>query len=109
MKYKSTMHNLDKRQCYLCEKLHGDYSEKLVIHHHHVFGGPYKKASEKYGFIVNLCPFHHVGDISGNQEAVHGAPDSKRYSDMLKKDAQGIFEEDHPRNDFIRIFGKSRL
>lgn len=109
MKYKSALQDLSKRQCYLCAKLNGDDWEKPALHHHHIFGGPYKKASEKYGFIVLLCPYHHEGDIRGNREAVHDAKNSKLYSDMLKIDAQKEFEKDHTRKEFIDVFGKSRI
>ena len=109
MKYKSVMQDLSERRCYLCARLYGDETEKVHLHHHHVFSGPYKRASEKYGFIVTLCLYHHEGDITGNREAVHDAPHSKEYSDMLKRDAQKIFEQDHSRQEFIKIFGKSRL
>ena len=37
MKYKSVMQDLSERRCYLCARLYGDETEKVNLHHHHVF------------------------------------------------------------------------
>lgn len=71
---------------------------------HHCFAGvANRKLSDKYGYIVPLCPEHHrTGEF-----AVH----RNRNADLLiKRRAQQHFETHvGNRSDFIRIFGRSYL
>lgn len=71
---------------------------------HHVFGGSgNRKLSDKYGYIVPLCPEHHrTGTF-----AVH----RNRGTDlMIKQRAQKHFEDHNgTREEFIKIFGRSWL
>lgn len=86
--------------CYLCRKLHGDWSRKQPIHEHHVFGGVANRPlSEEYGLKVYLCMEHHVA----GPEAVHT---NKEIMDMVRKDAQRKFEKEYDL-DFREIFGKN--
>lgn len=48
----------DESVCYLCAVLNCDYSHKRT-EKHHIFGGPDRRMSEKYGLTVRLCPEHH--------------------------------------------------
>lgn len=72
---------------------------------HHIYGGPNRDKSEKYGLVVDLC--HYRCHIFGEQ-AAHRCQETRlllRRSGQLKvMDEQGWTEE-----DFIREFGKSYL
>lgn len=105
---KSIMHDKERRYCYLCAGLHGDFSEKPELEEHHVFGGPNRKWSEKYGLKVYLCKKHHTGDITGSREAVHNNP-STYYADILKYKAQEEFEKKYGHELFVKTFGKNYL
>ncbi len=90
----------DYNECYLC----GANGTMDYLHWHHVFGGPNRKNSEKYGLKVRICGFkcHENGP-----KAVHKC---KETADNLKAAAQRAFEEKHgTREDFMRIFGRNYL
>lgn len=100
---KSIMHDKKDGTCYLCMKLHGDYSRKSVLQEHHVMGGTAnRKKSEKYGLKVYLCPPHHLNGLS--PEAVHENIKIRRYVEAA---AQEAFEEHYPDKDFQKVFGKN--
>ena len=82
------------RRCYLC----GSYRN---VEKHHVYSGPYRKASEKHRMTVDLCAECHRGPQGVHQDAEQ----NKR----LKAGFQGKFEETHSREEFRRIFGKSYI
>lgn len=69
---------------------------------HHIFGGANRKISDKYGFTVRLCHYHH-------NEPPDGAHFNREFDLKLKRWAQGIYEETNTREDFIKEFGKSWL
>lgn len=73
------------------------------VERHHIFGGSYKKASEKRGFVIPLRPDLHPNGVFFD----------KRYKDLdsrLKEMAQAYYESHYgTREDFIAEFGKSRL
>lgn len=81
-------------ECLVCKSPH--------VHKHHIYAGSRRKLSEEYGCWCFLCPRHHNMSDSG----VHfdTVLDLK-----LKKLCQELFEEDHSREEFISIFGKSYL
>ena len=95
---KSIMH--DGKECYLC----GANGTCDALHWHHIFGGPNRKHSERFGLKVRLCgqQCHENG-----QEAVH----KNRQIDLaLKAAGQRAFERIHgTREDFMKIFGKNYL
>lgn len=97
----SIMHEKDGT-CYLCIRLHDDYSPKLIQEHHVIFGTANRKLSEKYGLKVYLCLAHHEHGI----EAVHM---NAEIALILKKEAQKCFEEKYPDLSFLGIFGKNYL
>ena len=82
-------------KCYLCGKW-GKCDE------HHVFSGPCRKTSDRYGFVVHLCRKCH--------SLIH---DSARGSDLklyLHQRGQIIYEERiGSREEFIRDFIRSYL
>lgn len=68
---------------------------------HHIFGGPWRPKSEKYGLVVPLCRECH-------QEA-HFGPRSKEIMEKLHKDGELRFRREHPDLDFRAIFGREYL
>lgn len=82
------------KACYLC-------GFTLNLHKHHIFGGPWRNVSEKYGCWCYLCSRCHVGP-----DGVHENRDKDLF---LKREAQETFEGEFTREDFIKIFGKSYL
>lgn len=80
------------------------FTGSYEVERHHIFGGPYRKKSEKYGFVVPLRPDLHPNGADANGEY---AADIDRY---LKQMAQRYFEEHYGnRQGFICIFGRSYL
>ena len=70
---------------------------------HHIFYGPYRSKSEKWGMKVGLCREHHEGRPNG----VHGG---NRALDLkLKAEAQRKFEELHGHEMFMEEFGRNYL
>ena len=99
----SIIHDKGSRTCYLCAKLHYDFSQKTVLEEHHIFGGnPNRRNSERYGLKVYLCPGHH----RTSNEAVH-RPDRNDCQRMLQIMGQRYFEEYYPQLDFVAIFGRN--
>lgn len=69
---------------------------------HHVFFGPLRKKSDKWGMKVYLTPKYHRHSPSG----VH----VNRHNDLtVKKYAQKCFEEKHGHDKFMEIFGRNYL
>ena len=69
--------------------------------HHIYFGTANRKQSDKYGFIVPLCYDHHRGP--------NGVHNNRALDLYLKRLYQKAFEQEHSREEFRRIFGKSYL
>lgn len=86
------------RKCFLC----GGTSN---LDRHHIFSGPFRKKSEKYGLTVYLC--HDTCHIFG-PDAVHQSRETmlkvKRYGQRKAMQENGWSTE-----DFIREFGKNYL
>jgi hypothetical protein len=72
------------------------------LENHHIFGGPYRKKSEKYGFVITLCHRQH-------NEPPDGVHHNRANSNELKRMAQTEYEKTHSRTEFISEFGKSYL
>lgn len=83
------------RECYICGRT--DWIES-----HHIFGGPYRKASERHGLVVDLCHWCH------NEPPV-GAHHNKHTAFRLKREGQRRFEQTHTREEFMATFGKNYL
>lgn len=100
---KSIMHDKNSGTCYLCMRLHSDYSVKPVRQEHHaVFGTANRRLSEKYGLKVYLCLKHH----EDGKEAVHKNAETAL---LIKKEAQRAFEDRWPELDFRKIFGRNYM
>lgn len=84
----------DTDYCFVC----GRYGTEI---HHVFFGTANRKLSEKYGLIVGLCYNHHRGN-----KGVHF---NRELDLMIKRQAQGVFEREYSRDEFISVFGKNYL
>lgn len=91
---KSILHN--KKECYCCK------STSNIEEHHCLYGIANRRIAERFGLKVYLCAEHHRG-----RNGVHGG--NKFLDIKLKQLAQNKFEENHTREDFIKIFGKSYI
>lgn len=91
----------DESKCYLC----GCYEGGDHLDIHHIFEGPRRNLSEKYGLTVRLhhCRCHIYGD-----NAVHN---NERINKQLKRKAQAFAMGYYgwSLDDWIGIFGKSYL
>ena len=95
MKKRSILQD-DLTECYIC-------GTNQNIHLHHIFfGTANRKQSDKHNLVVALCMEHHTG----SNNSVH----RNREVDLaLKKKAQEVFEKEHTREEFRKLFNKSYL
>lgn len=92
---KSIIRNNKKGQCYICSRI-------TPTEEHHIFSGPNRRLSEKYGLKVYLCPCCH----RDNKTGVHA---DRERADHLHRIGQSAFERNHTRAEFMQIFGKNYL
>lgn len=92
---KSIVEQGSVKRCFLC----GTFG---ILEKHHIFGGPNRKWSEKYGLTVHLCPFCH----RDNREGVHGNAEKMR---ALHQIGQRTFEQKYSHEQYMEIFGKNYL
>lgn len=89
------------RSCWLC----GRNGTAEPLDKHHIFGGAYRKKSEKYGLTVYLC--HGSCHIFG-EKAVHSCRETMdelhRYGQKMAMERMGWTKE-----DFMREFGRNYL
>ena len=83
----------DLSRCYVCGRPYPSI--------HHIMNAANKKKSEEYGLIIPLCMEHHTG-----QSGVHTKPEKML---ACRQMAQRKFEEEHTRDEWIKIFGKNYL
>lgn len=103
-KHKPSIIHRKDGTCYLCMKLHGDYSTKRGIHEHHAFdGNPNRSISEAEGFKVYLCSAEHH---QYGPEAVH---QNHEMMLLVQQDCQREYEKTHTRADFMKLIGKNTL
>lgn len=89
------------RHCWLC----GRNGNGDPLDHHHIFGGPNRKLSEKYGLVVDLCHFQcHIFGV----DAVHNNPDTMQELHEYGQ-RKAMHDNGWSKEDFIRIFGKNYL
>ena len=90
---KSLLQN--EKECYVTKSCSN-------LHKHHIFGGPNRKNSEKYGLWVYLrADWHNMSD--------YGVHFNKQLDKELKQMAQRAFEEVHGHEMFMRIFKRNYL
>ena len=82
------------RSCWLC----GRNGTAEPLDKHHIFGGAYRKKSEKYGLTVYLC--HGSCHIFG-EKAVHSCRETMdelhRYGQKMAMERMGWTKEDFMR------------
>ena len=83
------------RECHIC-------GSSYWIERHHVFGGSNRKASERFGMVVDLCHFCH-------NEPPNGVHFNREKDLQLKREYQAIFEAEHGHDEFMRTFGRNYL
>lgn len=85
-----------ERECFVCKTQNN-------LHMHHIFfGTANREVSERNGFKVYLCGYHH--NLSS-----FGVHYDKKLDMALKRYAQQLYEQEHTRQDFIKLVGKSYL
>lgn len=91
----------NEKKCWLC----GRNGSGDRLHRHHIFGGPNRWKSEKYGLVVWLCGerCHEYGEYAVHQNAetmklLH------QYGQRKAMEENGWTEE-----KFIEVFGKNYL
>ena len=84
-----------KEKCFICGR-HGQTEE------HHIFGGPNRRLSERYGLKVHLCHFCH-------NEPPYGVHFNRENELKLKRIGQREFEKAYPNIDFLQTFGRNYL
>lgn len=100
---KSIMQDKAGGECYLCRKLLGIDTPAAYREEHHIMHGTAnRRLSEHYGLKVYLCPCHH----RTGPEAVHT---SQRIDQLLKQEAQRIFEQKYSRRGWMEVFGRNYL
>lgn len=86
------------RRCFLCGRSMGP------IERHHIFGGPFRKKSDKYGLVVDLCHECHNEPPFGVHHCRDMALILKRYGQR-----KAMRENGWSKDDFIREFGRNYL
>ena len=92
---------MTEKTCWLC----GRNGATDPLDKHHIFGGPYRNKSEKYGLVVYLC--HHDCHIFGHWAAHQNADTMLRIKQYGQEKA--MRENGWGIEDFIREFGKNYL
>ena len=84
------------KTCYLCHK-------NNAVHLHHVYGGAYRKKSDKLGLVVTLCLECHTGR--------YGVHLNNELNCKLKGEIQRKFmlENGIAVEEFIKMFGRSYI
>lgn len=85
----------EQKECYLTGSTSG-------LHKHHVFGGPNRSNSEKYGCWIWLrSDYHNMSN--------HGIHFDQALDLQIKRQTQIRFEQLHGHEKFMEIFGKNYL
>jgi hypothetical protein len=96
MKSRSRSKIQTKEECIVCGGIDG------LQRHHVFFGNPNRAHAEEDGMWVWACYYHHTASLVSFH--MNRGMDLK-----LKKYAQGIYEQEHTREDFIQRYGRSYL
>ena len=94
-KVKSIIEGDDEEKCFLC----GSYGP--IIDPHHIFGGPDRKVSDRYGLIVHLCRSCH--------DYVHGKNGAATLNYLHTKGQMTYEEKIGNRDQFRKEFRGSYL
>ncbi len=83
------------KECYLTKS-------KIRLHKHHIYMGPYRQKSEKYGCWVWLrADWHNMAD--------YGVHFNHELDMRLKKECQRRFEDIHGHEKFMELFKKNYI
>lgn len=85
----------ENKECFITERT--DY-----LHKHHIYGGSNRTISEEEGFFIYLIPELHTTTAQG----IHN---DDEFLKAMKKICQHIYEENHTREEFIKLIGKSYI
>lgn len=91
----------DRDRCYLC----GRNGAADPLDEHHVFGGPNRKLSERYGLTVILC--HHDCHIYGPCAAHNHAGNDLAIKQHAQREAMTYYGWNTAQ--FVSVFGKNYL
>lgn len=91
----------ERTVCFLC----GANSNLEPLDEHHVFGGPYRKLSERYGLKVYL--HHSKCHIYGEKSAHVNGETAHKLKAFAQKYA--MMEYGWSVSEFIKIFGQSYI
>ena len=89
------------RKCWLC----GKNGSRDPLDLHHLYGGPNRKKSEKYGLVVYLC--HFSCHIFGPEAAHNNAETMQKLREYGQRKA--MEENNWTTADFIREFDRNYL
>lgn len=98
-KHKRAVNNSRPTATDICEVCGKPYA----ANHEIFFGRGKRQLSIRYGLQKRLCYEHH------NMPGGNNPHFNKAIDDMYKREAQAKFEQDHSRDMFRRLFGKSYL
>lgn len=85
-----------RKECWVCGTTNN-------LHLHHIYYGTSNRSiSDKNGFTVYLCGYHH--NLSNN-----GVHYNKPLDLKLKRECQAKFEEEHSREEFMNLIGRNYL
>ena len=89
------------RRCWLC----GANGSKDPLEEHHIFGGPNRALSDKYGLTVYLC---------GNKCHRNGPFAAHRNAETMKTIRQygqrkAMYEQNWTVEDFVKVFGRNYI
>jgi len=91
----------NERRCFLC----GRNGAADPLDHHHIFGGAYRKKSDRLGLVVLLC--HNRCHIFGPEAVHNNAETMQRIHEYGQRKA--MKEQGWTVEQFIREFGRNYI
>ena len=85
----------EEKQCYFC-------GSTVSLEKHHIYMGALRPKSERNGFFVWLCSFHHRDGKNG----VHG---NRELDLQLKSECQREYEKTHSRQEWMKLIKRNYL
>ena len=74
------------------------------LEQHHIFGGPYRRKSDRYGLTIYLCHWCHNEPPNGVHHSAEMAQRLREYGQR-----KWMAEQDKTIEDFRREFGRNYL
>ena len=85
----------DEKECFITHSTYG-------LQKHHIYGGPFRTKSDKYGCWIWLRHDWHTG----TSYAVHS---NRKLMLLLRKECQKEFEKKYSHEFFMKLFKKDYL